>query len=139
MRLWVILFVTTQTFSFCFKVGISKCATSKKSLLVCVFWVIVSTKQQLFVKDHWYYLATKALYFIHIGIFVHLKFATIEGFLVSSWEHFDFSRFFKQGTRNESLDKNDQVVFMKFIGNQHMPIYVYINFLTFHNFLIQDL
>jgi hypothetical protein len=30
--------------------------------------------------------------------FVHLKFATIEGFLVSSWEHFDFSRFFKQGT-----------------------------------------
>jgi hypothetical protein len=37
------------------------------------------------------------------------------------------------------LDKNDQVVFMKFIGNQHMPIYVYINFLTFHNFLIQDL
>lgn len=57
----------------CFKVGTWKCATSKKSFLVCVFWVIIPMKQRLFIKDHWYHLATKALYFIHIGMFLFIQ------------------------------------------------------------------
>jgi len=97
-------------------------------------------KQQLFVKDHWYHLTTKALYFIHIGMFCSSKgLQQLKVFWFPLGSILIFQDSLNKAQRNESLDKNDQVVFMKFIGNQHMPIQVYINFLTFHDFLIQDL